>query len=1036
MGVSKKGKITAKAEGNAVITVKAMDGSNKKAKVNVTVTGKGDAGNTNTDTNTGNDDIAATTPGDNQGTAPEQPGTITDETTNSTGKDPAGTTGNGSAGSISGGGASFGGSTGTGGSSSGTNTPNVPEKEKTVITVKNYQELKEALSASPSWDKIIYNSNAEESIEIASEKTANTELVVNAPKATITNTAKFKNISIEAIAENTWVECASGNMIDILARNAHLLVRGGSVEALQVLGNAENIHIENEGSIRSIEVATPAALTITGSNHTRIPVEIAETAANARVRTSIPVTVEASAALVLQLLSGADRTTSVTIANISIHLTIQGLGVIPVTNRQDNTVNNVVAVTNPEIVDPATPGAITGTVKKADADGTSVLSGASVYMIPYKNEVTEDNVEAALAEAVREGTCHATETSADGKYEISELNRGNYVLIVKEEGLLTYIQTVTLNMETYQNDEIILVDESNATGSVEGTLVDAISGNVHAELLLTIRRGSGNLSGEAVATTRLNAAESTYQFENLPIGTYTVEVTDTRQPKVYSNANFTVTILPYRTVTKNMTISRVDTQYEGQLQFILRWLPEAEDDSVSSDLDSHLVGPGVGEDKLFHTYYSDEEYYVNGERYADLDRDDTTYEGPETTTVRKEVDGIYHFYIHDFSDGSRSNRKLTTSRPTVDVYIGSTLLQTFVVPDGIGNVWDVCTYDTVTDTLTPVNEIYYHPGSAGQIGEVEKVKELLQEMIQELANMEGAEAVLQEARTVLESSNDYRKVVEMLDRLYGLQDALKIAYIDFPGKEDYDIDDGSQISTIELIGREPTLPADLQITLASVDSSYIISDSDKEGYVKVITVKNHVLNIAKQYYVSYKEYVPSLLPNNVKAEGNCISDWEFDYDDNEQGEEIEYIYISGLEDTLGNPVFTYNDSEIQSTYQPLENDETYTGKLTVTYRTHTKIYFIKYRKDEDMNLLPRYAYYLDEDEDECSVSMGTDSVNGKILLYNLRFTHWDTLYFEGRYEEISYQINTEANNTYTLSVKLGNRELHRYPIVLSEEEEE
>ena len=64
------------------------------------------------------------------------------------------------------------------------------------------------------------------------------------------------------------------------------------------------------------------------------------------------------------------------------------------------------------------------------------------------------------------------------------------------------------------------------------------------------------------------------------------------------------------------------------------------------DLDSHLVGPRPGEEKMFHTWYGQKKAYKDGQMIANLDLDDVTSYGPETTRVYEMAEGTYTFYVH------------------------------------------------------------------------------------------------------------------------------------------------------------------------------------------------------------------------------------------------------------------------------------------------------------------------------------------------------------------------------------------------------
>lgn len=105
------------------------------------------------------------------------------------------------------------------------------------------------------------------------------------------------------------------------------------------------------------------------------------------------------------------------------------------------------------------------------------------------------------------------------------------------------------------------------------------------------------------------------------------------------------------------------------VRVVLRW------GATPSDLDSHLVGPGVNGGR-FHVWYASRDYYADGSTdsptallAADLDYDDTSSYGPESTTIRILTPGMYYFYVHDFSNGSSTDSTaLATSSAVVQYY--------------------------------------------------------------------------------------------------------------------------------------------------------------------------------------------------------------------------------------------------------------------------------------------------------------------------------------------------------------------------------
>jgi hypothetical protein len=109
---------------------------------------------------------------------------------------------------------------------------------------------------------------------------------------------------------------------------------------------------------------------------------------------------------------------------------------------------------------------------------------------------------------------------------------------------------------------------------------------------------------------------------------------------------------------------------------------------------------------MYHIYYSDMSYYDGNVRHAFLDVDDTSYDGPETTTVYGMTpNGTYSFYVHDYTNRNRTGSTvLANSGAKVEVYIGEDRIAQYFVPtSGIGNVWHVFDFNAIDGTIRSVN---------------------------------------------------------------------------------------------------------------------------------------------------------------------------------------------------------------------------------------------------------------------------------------------------------------------------------------------
>lgn len=532
-----------------------------------------------------------------------------------------------------------------------------------VTTVTSFSELQNVLTSDEKYDKITVNSQETGTAEIAAGNYPDVILAVNAPKATVVNHANFKRVEIQAISEDTWIEKAIGNTIDVVAQNSHIQISDGASSKIEVYGDAENVQIENNGTISSLLLNAVVNISISGDNHNIVPVKAK--VKDIVIDTSVPIDLNADEKIKLIVKPGAESQTTVSIPDASATPAIEGVGVIQITNEENGEIIDVVANNTGAITDDSgveIKGTLTGIVK--DSQGQPVNS-AAVYAIPYTKEIDQNDLDAAIEAAEEQKECYSTSTNADGEYSL-DLPYGNYAFVIKADGCNNYFQIVVVNQETVNNQTVTMTPLTEEKGNVEGILYDAFDAStVPAGIKLLLRNGADNVSGDVIAETVTDTAGK-YIFSDLKPGYYTIQVTDDREVnEVYVRMSFNVAILPGVTIKENMTITKVVK--DAQVRFVLTWGAEAPE--VPRDLDSHLVGPTTNKNIKFHTYFADRKYYEGNVQYADLDVDDTTWEGPETTTIYKAVDGLYHFYIYNFTDQEeQKGTRLSSSQAMVKVF--------------------------------------------------------------------------------------------------------------------------------------------------------------------------------------------------------------------------------------------------------------------------------------------------------------------------------------------------------------------------------
>ena len=343
------------------------------------------------------------------------------------------------------------------------------------------------------------------------------------------------------------------------------------------------------------------------------------------------------------------------------------------------------------------PTKLTGKVVEADGD------------TDYTNDKVLSN---ATVKITKNGVTQTTTTNANGVYSFEKLMDGAYTITVSKEGYKTSTQTVNIpeGQANYYNSTIELISNTSvADGTASGTIYDVLTGNGVEGLTLKIRSGIGNTTGTVVKT--IKTGEGGKYSVTLPAGNYCVQIIDERtisnESERYLTNTFDIKTLGNKTIGSQD--GNVSTSISSeQIRIVLKW------GENPSDLDSHLVGPTSSGEK-FHIYFMNKNYEENSKKVADLDLDDTSSYGPETTTIYNPVSGKYQFYVFDYSNRySSESSALASSGATVQVYIGASNkpLYTFNVPQNEGTLWKVFEYDSVTKKITPINQMSYESYSS------------------------------------------------------------------------------------------------------------------------------------------------------------------------------------------------------------------------------------------------------------------------------------------------------------------------------------
>lgn len=298
-------------------------------------------------------------------------------------------------------------------------------------------------------------------------------------------------------------------------------------------------------------------------------------------------------------------------------------------------------------------------------------------------------------------------TDSQGNYTV-ELPAGDYIVKITAGNYKSAKMAVTVAEDTVTyNETFLLVQIGDEIGYANGTITNALNAQAVSDVTVKVRSSWNNQTGSVVYTTTTNDA-GYYEIEYIP-GLYTIEFS--KDEYITGYKNIVVGVLGL--FAQNAVISPVMSDVNGEYRFVLSWR------NLPNDLDSHLTGPLENTEERFHLYYplkdtlgADANPY---REYATLDWDNTRINqnpDPETVTLHKQIDGVYRYSVHDFSNGGNaSSTDMANSNAQVDVYKGSIHIGTYHVPNIPGTIWTV--FELSGDVFTPVNRV--GNGNAGDI---------------------------------------------------------------------------------------------------------------------------------------------------------------------------------------------------------------------------------------------------------------------------------------------------------------------------------
>jgi len=376
-------------------------------------------------------------------------------------------------------------------------------------------------------------------------------------------------------------------------------------------------------------------------------------------------------------------TTTATSGNNTITFTSLSAGTYSdctiIVTDSDGNASNILAIT-------------TFTVLDCCSSGSAIIQG-----------IVEDNASEALSGVsviyAKSGTISSTVTTVDnGTYSKSTLSSGTYTLTyTKNDYIATSLSaTLTADNETLDVGTVqLLADTCASTGTISGTIKDAVSDSGVTDVSLSVRSGLNTDNGTIVETAISDNSSGNYSLSNMSAGWYTIQTSKSG----YTATTFNVFACGDQS-EQNGIIST--TLSSGSLRIVLSW-------KSNVDLDAHLTGPDNASGK-FHVYYSKPIFYYAKNDYScsgcsvsqksdNVTQDsDSLYgsDGPETITVSAVRSGAYRYYVHNSDNAGRPNSmRLYKSKASVKVYHSSLSggVKKFKAPNMAGDLWTVFDFD-------------------------------------------------------------------------------------------------------------------------------------------------------------------------------------------------------------------------------------------------------------------------------------------------------------------------------------------------------
>jgi len=350
-------------------------------------------------------------------------------------------------------------------------------------------------------------------------------------------------------------------------------------------------------------------------------------------------------------------------------------------NAAYNTYNVVInAKSNSSIT-----GHVTDSAGKAVADSKVVL-----YSTAYNAEL------------------FATTTGSDGAYKFCvPSNAHTYKISLQKDGYvkedLYQIEVTDQIIDLYQENVCMVIDDG-ISHSTQVFVTDAlnVSNQEYTDGLdskmqrisnatVNFRAGINNRTGVIYLTAQTNSEG--IATVDLASGNYTAEIISAG----YASSFGTIVVNADNRISQ---ISTTPVLTGNEIRIVLTW------GAVPTDLDSHLFTPYNEADSTtgYHIWFGN----LNDASGNNLDVDDTSSYGPETVTISALSDGLYKYYVADYTNcaqGMTTSTDMSYSTAKISVYTQDGLAATFYVPSNqSGVIWEV--FEIRNKVIVPIQRYY------------------------------------------------------------------------------------------------------------------------------------------------------------------------------------------------------------------------------------------------------------------------------------------------------------------------------------------